>query len=352
MPFTFSQDHDMNQWSPHTVPSDPGTEWVKDAEIAIDAPPDAEVDPAPEATWPAEAPRDGLYGAVTPQIVRLADGAYRMYYTQILPRPGFPHGAIDYSNATTRILSATSPDGSTWQPEAGVRLSAREGGAGDFRVVAPEVVPIPDGSGRLRMYFECCPGAQAVASSIRSAVSTDGLDWEVEPGDRLTGGDGSYNAPRVIFLDNGSCRLYCSDRTEGIVSAVSDDGLTFRLEPGRRIVREVEYEAHTAFAPEVLHIEGGGYRMYYGGYSDSTRAYVLTAASDDGLAWRKHADPVIVPGGRYDAAKCSEMGVMQLPEASGQPPRYRMFYEACDGTATDERGVWRILSATSAVAGT
>ena len=333
--------------SPHWVTSDPGTDWAKDPEVAIEAPPDTDVDPAPEAQWPDAAARTGLCGAVTPNIVELAGGGYRMYYTQILPRPGFPQGANDYNNATTRILSATSADGSAWTPEAGVRLSAREGGAGEFRVVAPEVVPIPGGGGRLRMYFECCPGPQSVESSIRSAVSEDGLAWEAEPGDRLSGQGGSYNAPRVQVLDDGACRLYCSDSVEGIVSAVSDDGgFTFRLEPGRRIVREHEHEATSAFAPEVLRINGGGYRMYYAGYSDPTRACILTAVSDDGLDWVKQTEPIVVPGGRFDGAKCSEMGTMCLPQVPGQTPRYRLFYEACDGTAAGKRGVWRILSAT------
>ena len=336
---------------PHTVPSDPGSAWVKDAEVAIDVPPDTQTDPAPEGQWPAEAQRSGKYGAVAANIVELIDGGYRMYYTQVLPRPGFPEGAIDYSNANARILSATSSDCSTWTPEAGVRLSAQEGGAGAFRVVAPEVVPIPDGSSRLRMYFECCPGPQSVASSIRSAVSDNGLDWTAEPGDRLSGHGGSFNAPRVLFLDDGTCRLYCSDSVEGIVSAISEDGgFTFRLESGRRIVRELKYEALTAYAPEVLLIDGAGYRMYYAGYSDPTRTQILTAVSDDGLTWQKEAEPVIAPGGPHDAAKCSEMAIMQLPEVPGEAPRYRMVYEACDGTAHDLRGVFRVLSATSVAA--
>ena len=122
-----------------TVPTDPGTSWVKDAEVAVDAPPDSEVAPMPEAQWPAEAVRTGVYGAVSPRAVAVPGGGYRLYYTQILPRPGFPAGANDYQNATTRILSAISPDGSTWTPEPGVRLSPQEGGAGEFRVVSCEV---------------------------------------------------------------------------------------------------------------------------------------------------------------------------------------------------------------------
>ena len=342
----------MNQRPPHAVVSDPGTRWVKDADVAIEVPPDDELDPAPDGRWGAGGHRGGKYSAVAPNVVTLPGGGYRMYYTQILPRSGFPEGAIDYGNATSRILSALSPDGRAWVPEPGVRLSARAGGAGEFRVVAPEVVPLPDNSGRQRMYFECCGGAQSVASSIRSAVSEDGLEWRVEPGHRLSGHGGSYNAPRLLFLDDGTCRLYCSDSVEGIVSAISEDGgFTFRLEPGRRVIRELESEAHTAYAPEVLKIEGGGYRMFYSGYSNPTRTQILTAVADDGLSWHTAAEPVIAPGGPRDGAKCSEMAVIRLPDAPGQGPRYRMFYEACDGTAKDQRGVWRILSATTEATG-
>ena len=319
---------------------------MKDAAVAIDAPPDDDCEPAPEAAWTADAARSGLCGVVTPDVVACA-GGYRMYYTQILPRPGFPAGANDYTHATSRILSAFSGDGTTWTPEPGVRLTARDGGAGESRVVCPDVVALPDGSDRLRMYFECCPGTQKEGATIRSAISSDGLSWRLESGHRLA--DGDYGAPRVLFSDDGSCRMYCSESGRGIVSAFSQDGgVTFVKEPGLRIARELPYEQATAYAPEVLRIDGGGFRMYYAGYSDATRAYVLTAVSDDGLAWSKHPEPAVAPGGPLDSAKCSEMCVMPLSGRGGESRGYRMFYEACDGTAVDQRGVWRILSATTA----
>ena len=134
----------------HSAPTDPGTSWAKDAQVVVDAPPDDEVDPRPDAQWPPDAVRTGVCGAVSPRVVALPGGGYRLYYTLILPRPGFPAGANDYDNATARILSATSPDGSTWTPEPGVRLSSEEGGAGEFRVVSSEVVPLLDGVERLR----------------------------------------------------------------------------------------------------------------------------------------------------------------------------------------------------------
>lgn len=339
----------MNETRPHVVPTDPGTKWVKDPSPAIDVPPDEETAPAPDGLWPPQGRRTGLHSCVAPTVVEIPGSGYRMYYTHVSPRPGCPQGANDYGNATSRILSATSVDGADWNPEPGVRLSPQQGGAGEYRVVAPEVVPIPDGSGRWRMYYECCPGTQAEASTIRSAVSADGLKWTVESGDRLSGSSGSFNAPRVLALDDGRCRMYCSDQVEGIVSAISgDDGYNFTLEAGRRIVRELPYEAHVAYAPEVLRIEGGGYRMYYAGYRDPTYTCILTAVSDDGLTWHKGSEPVILPSGPYDSAKCSEMAVIRLPQVGGQPPRYRMFWEGCDGTGPDKRGVWRVVSATSA----
>ncbi|MDB5334933.1 MAG: hypothetical protein JWN70_552 [Planctomycetaceae bacterium] len=333
----------------HSVATDPGLSWTKDAAVAIEVPPDAERDPRPETHWSAESPRTGVYGVVSPRVIALPGGGYRMYYSQILPRPGYPAGANDYDNSTTRILSASSEDGERWLPEPGVRLSPQVGGAGEFRVVSSEVVPVGDGR-RLRMYYECCAGPQSVTNSIRSAVSTDGgLEWTPEPGVRWQAAGRNFSAPRIVFLDDGRCRLYCLERGRGIISAVSDAaGLVFESEPGLRIAQDGTYDSHAAFASDILRVANLGYVMYYAGYSQSNRAYILRAVSDDGLTWHKAAEPVISPGpGGLDGAKCSEMCVIRLPHREGAAPRYRMFYEACDGSAKDERGVWRIASATT-----
>jgi len=333
----------------HTVATDPGCLWNKDATVAIEAPPDADVNPLPEARWSPDATRTGVCGAVGPRVIALPTGGYRMYYSQILPRAGFPVGANDYDNSTTRILSAFSVDGDIWIPEPGVRLSPHEGGAGNFRVVSSEVVPVGDG-GRLRMYYECCSGSQAVTNSIRSAVSLDGgLVWTPERGTRLEAEGHNYSAPRIVCLSGGRCRLYCYDRGRGIVSAESNDGgLLFHPEPGVRIAQDQAFDSHAAFAPEILCIACGTYVMYYAGYSQPNRAYILRAVSDDGLLWNKDSEPVISPGpSGYDSVKCSEMCVICLPQLEGEPCRYRMFYEACDGTSENNRGVWRIASATA-----
>lgn len=335
-----------------TVPTDPGVAWVKDTSWVVDAPPDDAARPEPEASWPDSGKRTGLCGAVSPRAIALPDGGYRLFYTQLLPRAGAAGGAVDYGNATSRILSAFSVDGVSWTPEAGVRLSAAQGGAGEYRVVSSEVVPVLDGSGRLRMYYECSTGPLSVPNSIRSAISEDGgLEWTPEPGVRLGQGAGSYMAPRILFLADGRCRLYCCERGRGIISAVSEgEGLEFTEEPGVRIAPGGRFDTQVAFAPEIMRVDGGGYLAYYAGYSAPNRAQILRAWSDDGLVWRKEPDPAIAPDGSgLDAVKCSEMCVLPLPTATGHRTRYRILYEGCDGTARGERGVWRVLGATSGV---
>ena len=335
-----------------TVEADPGTLWSKDTQVAIDAPPDSDTNPHPEATWPRDELRTGICGVVSPRILALPGGGFRMYYSQILPRPGFPAGANDYDNSSTRILSAFSSDGKSWVPEPGIRLSPQEGGAGEFRVVSSEVVPIGDGQ-RLRMYFECCEGSQAVTNSIRSATSSDGLKWTMDPGVRVASEGHNYASPRIVFLDDGQCRMYLFDRGLGIISLLSRDGLEFHQEPGLRIAQDGPHDSLCAFAPEVVRVAGAGYVMYYAGYSpvpesSASRADILRAISEDGLTWTKQVDPVIAPGsGGWDAAKASEMCLIRLPGASNEAARYRMFYEACDGTAPNARGVWRIAAAYS-----
>ena len=109
---------------------------------------------------------------------------------------------------------------------------------------SPDVIPLADG--RYRMYYEgkTETGDGQVKATIVSAISADGLVWEREPGLRLAGASVSYLAPRCLHLDPAEggprFRLYASAYpypdvagNKKIVSAVSEDGLAFELEPGR-----------------------------------------------------------------------------------------------------------------------
>lgn len=306
----------------HYQPSDPGTTWEKDPGIVLDL----------------DTPLD-CRQLLTPNVVKLPEGGYRMYYT------GF---ASERQSADCEgyILSALSEDAGTWVKEPGIRLDVHEPHA-SRRALCPDVIPLPDG--RWRMYFE---GRTSDAPScVLSAVSDNGLDWDPEPGIRFGDGVWAYGSPRCLYVDDGGSlpyRLYCHhysypmrsglDAQNHIVSAISPDGLHFEPEPGVRIAQETEHEAYAVYAPEVLRLGDGTYRMYYPGWCEEPmHGRIFSATSDDGLDWTKDEGLCLDVGGTYDKIHCSEPCVIDLPDG-----RYRMFYEAC---GEDRR--WRIMSATS-----
>ena len=303
----------------HFQPADPGVQWQKDPDVVIDV-------------------RDasGMWRVITPNVIQL-DTGYRMYYTE-------SGRGMEYRISPASIMSAFSADGLSWEREPGVRLAPQEPLA-SLRVVCPDVMPLPDGG--YRMYLEGQP--HEGPNSVMSAFSPDGLAWKMEPGIRFGDGQHAYGSPRCVYVLTAAgdvgYRLYFhqsnfseAEQWTDIMSAVSADGLSFEEESGVRIAQETELESGTVYAPEVLRLGDGTYRMYYAGWTkDPVRGRILSATSHDGLTWTKDKEPCVVFGGRWDGIKCSEPCVTGLPDG-----RYRMFYEA-----SDEAGVWRILSATT-----
>ncbi|MDE2807950.1 MAG: hypothetical protein OXN90_05980, partial [Gemmatimonadota bacterium] len=248
-------------------------------------------------------------------------------------------------------------DAEHWEKEPGVRMDAGGEGAEHY-IWSPDVIPLADG--RYRMYYEgkTEQGDGQVKATIVSSISDDGLVWEREPGLRLAGASVSYLAPRCLHLDPAAeqggprFRLYVSAYpypdvagNKKIVSAVSEDGLVFQLEPGVRIPQDRDLESYAVYAPEVLRLGEGGFRMYYAGWTSAPEVprgskyhgRIFSAFSADGLQWVKDPGICIDNGGPWDAAKASEPCVIDLADG-----RFRMFYEACDLD-----GRWRIASATS-----
>ena len=145
----------------HYQETDPGTEWVKDAAVAIEVNPLAPIS-----------------GALTPNVVALPGGGYRMYYT------GFAPG-ITSDDHRGHILSASSTN------DPGVRVDIHAPDASQ-RTLCPDVVPIPGGG--CRMYYEA--RSLNAPTVVLSATSVDGLDWELEEGVRFGDGEWSYGTPR------------------------------------------------------------------------------------------------------------------------------------------------------------
>ena len=124
----------------HHVTSDPEVvpgAWCKEATASI----------SPRAIRPDAITPYGSRGTVSPCVVHLADGVtLRCFYTYVSSRVRCldDPGCLDYANATASIMCADSADGGeTWKTWKGrVVLTPQQGGAGDFRVVSPEVVRI------------------------------------------------------------------------------------------------------------------------------------------------------------------------------------------------------------------
>ncbi|MBN1586048.1 MAG: hypothetical protein JW937_01310 [Candidatus Omnitrophica bacterium] len=169
--------------------------------------------------------------ATYPDVVTLADGSYRMYFHR--NRVGGGH----------QIYSAVSDEGLYWTEE-GILLV-------DYGAI-PDVVQLPDGNYRMYFYSQS-------QEALLSAISPNGLDWTVEAGTRLTVLDGAYTCDVHIEAD-GRFRMYLGSRggtdTIGFISsAVSQDGLNWELERDLKI--------DNGAMPEVLRMPDGLLRMYY-----------------------------------------------------------------------------------------
>lgn len=301
-----------------------------------------------------------------PCIVRNPLGGFRLFYTAVGPGKPFP-------DCQGYILSALSEDGLNFRAEPGIRLAPDPGVPHrSLRVLAPSVTEYEEG--RWRMYVES-RGPANLPTVICSAVSADQRQWVFEDGIRLRGA-GRLGGPRYVPLPDGRGRLYCFERGTGVVSAVTSDGLSFQFEPGCRLASgQTAYDAAGITAAEPIPpASGEPWVMVYSAWQDlppgvekplhpsqdadavargrsedfaaasiavdmaGYRSRIFMAVSPDGLAWER-AGCAIEGAGHggdgLDAVHAEDMSVIQLDDG-----RYRMYYAACDA-----HGAWRIASA-------
>ena len=109
------------------------------------------------------------------------------------------------------------------------------------------------------------------------------LHWELEDGIRLQS-PGGVGGPRYLTLPDGRGRLYCSNTefgpggrkggqqtSQGVVSAVTTDGLHFELEPGYRVrAKQTAYDTAGITAAAVIppEMENGEWAMVYSAWQD------------------------------------------------------------------------------------
>jgi hypothetical protein len=315
-----------------------------------------------------------------PCIVAIPNGGFRLFYTAVGP-------AKPFSACQGYILSAFSQDGLEFIPEPGIRVAPQTALQHmSLRLIAPTVTRCPDRT--WRMYFEA-RGPAHQPTVICSAISMDMLHWEFEEGIRLRN-SGGVGGPRYLQLPDGRGRLYCFTTqfdaggvkngrriSVSVISAVTTDGLTFEFEPGYRLRdRETDYDSAGITAAEVVSPgdAGDSWTMFYSAWQDvppgsrvplhpsqdaeavisgrsadfaaasiasdiaGYRSRIFRACSTDGLIW--HRDQCVIEGNGYsdaapDGVHAEDMSLVELSRGN-----FRMYYAACDHT-----GTWRILSA-------
>mgnify|MGYP002623140772 FL=1 len=315
-----------------------------------------------------------------PCIVRRPDGGFRLFYTAVGRGKPFP-------DCQGYVLSAVSEDGLTFEKEPGIRIAPQPDIPHmSLRILAPTVTQCSDGC--WRMYFES-RGPADRPTVIASATSSDQLTWELDAGVRWES-PGGVGGPRFLQGPDGRGRLCCFDSQYGpagpgagpkvgtsVVSALTRDGLNFEREPGERLRdRQAEYDSAGITAAEVIapSAEGEPWTMYFSAWqqppasqpsplhpsqdpdaiasgrsadfaaasiaSDMSgyRSRIYVATSSDGLNWQR--GPCVIDGDGYggseiDAVHAEDMSLIRLDDG-----RYRMYYAACDAG-----GLWSVTSA-------
>ncbi len=205
---------------------------------------------------------EGVGGQSKP--FRLPDGRLRLYSTKI-----------------DGITSFISDDDLNFVQEAGYRLTAAA--AGLETISNPSIIEFAPG--QYRMYYSTIafPGEKPGGRRVGSAVSTDLLNWSVDPGFRL-GPDApvltdSAEHPSAVRASDGSVYLFYGKFpgpgtvTEGLYRAVSKDGLHFDKESYTGL--------YFANDPAVLKKPDGERILYYGDFDPQIGGQIFVARCED-----------------------------------------------------------------------
>ena len=148
------------------------------------------------------------------------------------------------------------------------------------------------GNGMFRMYYSLEPEVAGFRGQVYSALSSDGVNWNNEDGERIDGA----TFPSVIKLPDGRYRMYFQNN--GVIkSAVSNDGLSWKEESGTRIdtSNSAGLKLDSVLAPTVIK-NGNEYILVYAGainekypekVPNNEIHLFLWATSADGLAFEK-----------------------------------------------------------------
>jgi hypothetical protein len=221
--------------------------------------------------------------ASVPDIIELSadlgdyqKGSLLIYYVDFSSSPGDGREGV--------AVIASSDQGKTWGTKRKITLTGKKNKGA---AVDPSVVQLPDG--RLRLYFfgsETTSGDPAQAEGphvVYSAISTDGVRFTVEDGERFAE---QLTDPEVVLYKNQWYMYYSTGQSTGL--AVSSDGLSFQ--------KKQIMGGDVGGVPGVLVVEGN-MRLYGCG-----RGGIASAVSSDGTNFQKDTNNVL--GGKVQGIVC------------------------------------------------
>ncbi len=157
------------------------------------------------------------------------------------------------------------------------------------------------------------------------AAETLSFSWEKDDSPRVV--DGSV--PFAHGLKDGKVRLYYCN-SKGILSAISNDGMAFTKEQGIRISPGTGFETIVC-DPTIVDLPDGKIRMYYKGANSQNPGpgqsihKIYSAISSDGLTFQKE-------GLRIDSETNGDNGWASVPDAIILPDgRVRIYYVTASG---------------------
>jgi hypothetical protein len=229
-----------------------------------------------EVTKGATFPRGGVA-----TVARLKDGRL------IAAHQHFPEN--DPENFDKVAARFSYDDGKRWSGAEVIRLDGLPQG---MRFpFDPTLVPLPDG--RVRLYFTSLRGRRFAEDrpAIYSAISSNGIDYVVEPGKRF-GIDGRPVIDCAVALHKGVFHLFAPDNGAdprgappgGAYHAVSKDALTFvrtndlRMEGRKRWLGNAQSD---------------GEQITFFGTADDARSSLWMATSIDGYEWTLVESPIL-----------------------------------------------------------
>lgn len=148
------------------------------------------------------------------------------------------------------------------------------------------------GNGKYRMYYSAEPEVPGFNGQVYSALSSDGINWNNENGERIDGA----TFPSVIKTSDGKYRMYFQNK--GVIkSAISNDGVSWKEESGTRMdaSNNAGLKLESVLAPTVIK-DGNEYIMVYAGainekypekVPNNEMHLFLWATSTDGLNFEK-----------------------------------------------------------------